>query len=334
MLAQTGGDSDMKPIMSVKNLKKYFPITSGFFGKKIGDIRAVDDVSFDIYPKEILGIVGESGCGKSTLGRTILRLIEPTEGEVSFDGKDVCKIEKKELKNFRKEAQMIYQDPYSSLDPRMTVYDIIGEPFDIQEKMKSKEKKKKVLSLMDEVGLAPFHIYRYPHEFSGGQRQRIGIARAIALNPKLIVADEPTSALDVSVQSKILNLMAKIQREEGLTMMFITHNLSIVRHISDRIAVMYVGVIVELGTEEQIFENMYHPYTEALLSAAPIADPRIEKKRIILTGDVPIPSDPPKGCRFHPRCRYAKEKCAKEVPPLRDMGGGHFVACHFPLGVK
>jgi oligopeptide transport system ATP-binding protein len=321
----------MKPLMQVRNLEKYFPITAGFFGRKVGDIRAVDDVSFDILPKEILGIVGESGCGKTTLGKTILRLIEPTAGEILFEGRDVSKLGTRELKDFKKEAQMIYQDPYSSLDPRMTVYDIIGEPFDIHGGLKAGEKKKVIMRLMGEVGLAPFHIYRYPHEFSGGQRQRIGIARAIALNPKLIVADEPTSALDVSVQSKILNLLSDIQKEEGLTMMFITHDLSIVRHISDRVAVMYVGVIVEMGTEEQIFEKMYHPYTEALLSAAPIADPRRKRKRIILTGDVPTPANPPKGCRFHPRCRYAKENCATEIPQLRDMGDGHFVACHYPL---
>lgn len=317
--------------MRVRNLEKYFPITAGFFGRKVGDIRAVDDVSFDIFPKEILGIVGESGCGKTTLGKTILRLIEPTAGEILFEGRDVSKLGTRELKEFKKEAQMIYQDPYSSLDPRMTVYDIIGEPFDIHGGLKSGEKKKIIMRLMSEVGLAPFHIYRYPHEFSGGQRQRIGIARAIALNPKLIVADEPTSALDVSVQSKILNLLADIQKEEGLTMMFITHDLSIVRHISDRVAVMYVGVIVEMGTEEQIFEKMYHPYTEALLSAAPIADPRRKRERIILTGDVPTPANPPQGCRFHPRCRFAKENCATEIPQLRDMGDGHFVACHYPL---
>jgi oligopeptide/dipeptide ABC transporter ATP-binding protein len=321
----------MKPLIQVRNLEKYFPITAGFFGRKVGDIRAVDDVSFDIFPKEILGIVGESGCGKTTLGKTILRLIEPTGGEILFEGRDVSKLGTRELKEFKKEAQMIYQDPYSSLDPRMTVYDIIGEPFDIHGGLKSGEKKKVIMRLMSEVGLAPFHIYRYPHEFSGGQRQRIGIARAIALNPKLIVADEPTSALDVSVQSKILNLLADIQKEEGLTMMFITHDLSIVRHISDRVAVMYVGVIVEMGTEEQIFEKMYHPYTEALLSAAPIADPRRKRERIILTGDVPTPANPPQGCRFHPRCRYAKENCATEIPQLRDIGDGHFVACHYPL---
>ncbi|MGC1122016.1 MAG: oligopeptide/dipeptide ABC transporter ATP-binding protein [Candidatus Methanofastidiosia archaeon] len=321
----------MKPLMQVRNLEKYFPITAGFFGRKVGDIRAVDDVSFDIFPKEVLGIVGESGCGKTTLGKTILRLIEPTAGEILFEGRDVSKLGTRELKEFKKEAQMIYQDPYSSLDPRMTVYDIIGEPFDIHGGLKSGEKKKVIMRLMSEVGLAPFHIYRYPHEFSGGQRQRIGIARAIALNPKLIVADEPTSALDVSVQSKILNLLSEIQKEEGLTMMFITHDLSIVRHISDRVAVMYVGVIVEMGTEEQIFEKMYHPYTEALLSAAPIADPRRKRKRIILTGDVPTPANPPQGCRFHPRCRFAKENCATEIPRLRDIGDGHFVACHYPL---
>lgn len=321
----------MKPLVRVRNLEKYFPITAGFFGRKVGDIRAVDDVSFDIFPKEILGIVGESGCGKTTLGKTILRLIEPTGGEILFEGRDVSKLGTRELKEFKKEAQMIYQDPYSSLDPRMTVYDIIGEPFDIHGGLKSGEKKKVIMRLMSEVGLAPFHIYRYPHEFSGGQRQRIGIARAIALNPKLIVADEPTSALDVSVQSKILNLLSDIQKEEGLTMMFITHDLSIVRHISDRVAVMYVGVIVEMGTEEQIFEKMYHPYTEALLSAAPIADPRRKRERIILTGDVPTPANPPQGCRFHPRCRYAKENCSTEIPQLRDTGDGHFVACHYPL---
>ncbi|MBU7015081.1 MAG: ATP-binding cassette domain-containing protein [Theionarchaea archaeon] len=321
----------MKPLMQVRNLEKYFPITAGFFGRKVGDIRAVDNVSFDVFPKEILGIVGESGCGKTTLGKTVLRLIEPTAGEILFEGRDVSKLGSRELKEFKKEAQMIYQDPYSSLDPRMTVYDIIGEPFEIHGELKSGEKKKVVLRLMNEVGLAPFHIYRYPHEFSGGQRQRIGIARAIALKPRLIVADEPTSALDVSVQSKILNLLSDIQKEEGLTMMFITHDLSIVRHISDRVAVMYVGVIVEMGTEEQIFEKMYHPYTEALLSAAPIADPRKKRKRIILTGDVPTPANPPQGCRFHPRCRYAKENCATEIPQLRDMGDGHFVACHYPL---
>ncbi len=321
----------MKPLIEVRNLKTYFPIVSGFFGKKVGDIRAVDDVSLDIFPEETLGIVGESGCGKTTLGKSILRLIDPTSGHIFFDGKDVMKMNRAELKEYRKRAQMIYQDPYSSLDPRMTVHDIIAEPFDIHGGLKSSEKKRKILGLMSQVGLAPFHIYRYPHEFSGGQRQRIGIARAIALKPKLIVADEPTSALDVSVQSKILNLMADIRKEQGLTMIFITHNLSIVRHISDRIAVMYVGVIVEMGTEQQIFEHMFHPYTEALLSAAPVEDPRIKKKRIILTGDVPTPSNPPSGCRFHPRCRYGKENCKTEIPPLVDLGEGHFVACHYPL---
>ncbi|MGD2248887.1 MAG: ATP-binding cassette domain-containing protein [Candidatus Methanofastidiosia archaeon] len=321
----------MKPLVEVRNLKKYFSITSGVFGRQVGNIRAVDDVSFDVFPQEVLGVVGESGCGKTTLGKTILRLIEPTAGEIIFEGENVAEMGSRELKEYRKEAQMIYQDPYSSLDPRMTVHDIIAEPFDIHGGLKRKEKKSKVLSLMDEVGLAPFHIYRYPHEFSGGQRQRIGIARAIALKPKLIVADEPTSALDVSVQAKILNLMEDIQKEEGLTMMFITHDLSIVRHISDRIAVMYVGVIVELGTEGQIFEKMLHPYTEALLSAAPVADPRISRKRIILTGDVPTPSNPPEGCRFHPRCQYAQDRCVAEIPKLRNMGEGHFVACHYPL---
>ncbi len=321
----------MKPLMKVRNLKKYFPITSGFFGTKVGDIRAVDDVSFDIYPKEIISVVGESGCGKTTLGRTILRHIKPTAGSVYFGGDDIAKMSRKSLNKYRQEAQMIYQDPYSSLDPRMTVHDIIAEPYDIQTKMKSKEKKKAVLKLMDEVGLAPFHIYRYPHEFSGGQRQRIGIARALALNPRLIVADEPTSALDVSVQSKILNLMSKIQREEGLTLMFITHDLSIVRHVSDRVAVMYVGKIVEIGENDQVFESMLHPYTEALLSATPVADPRIEKERILLKGDVPTPSNPPPGCRFHPRCRYAKSRCETEVPELQDRGDGHLVACHYPL---
>jgi oligopeptide transport system ATP-binding protein len=321
----------MKPLVEVRNLKKYFPISSGVFGRQVGNIRAVDDVSFDVYSQEVLGVVGESGCGKTTLGKTILRLIEPTAGEILFEGHNVVGMGSRELKEYRKEAQMIYQDPYSSLDPRMTVHDIIAEPFDIHGGLKRKKKKSTILSLMDEVGLAPFHIYRYPHEFSGGQRQRIGIARAIALKPKLIVADEPTSALDVSVQSKILNLLEDIQKEEGLTMMFITHDLSIVRHISDRVAVMYVGVIVELGTEEQIFEQMLHPYTEALLSAAPVADPRISRKRIILTGDVPTPSNPPEGCRFHPRCQYAQDRCVTEVPKLRNMGEGHFVACHFPL---
>ncbi|MFQ5892166.1 MAG: ABC transporter ATP-binding protein [Candidatus Methanofastidiosia archaeon] len=321
----------MSFLVEVRNLKKYFPVEAGIiFKKTVGHVRAVDGVSFGIKEGETLGLVGESGCGKTTVARTMLRLTEPTSGEIYYGGKNVLDLKKRELNELRENIQYIFQDPYSSLNPRMTVYDIIGEPFDIHKVADKEEKFQKIQELMDKVGLAPFHIYRYPHEFSGGQRQRIGIARALALNPKLVIADEPTSALDVSVRSQILNLMNDLQKEFKLTYLFISHDLSMIKHISDRVAVMYVGKLVELADVDTLFEAPKHPYTEALVSAIPIPNPKIKKRRIILRGDVPNPINPPSGCRFHPRCHYAKEICSKEEPEFKDNGDEHFYACYFP----
>lgn len=324
-----------KVILEVKNLKKYFPITQGMLRRHVGDVKAVDDVSFVIYEGETLGIVGESGCGKSTLGRTILKLLEPTEGEVVYKDKAVFDLPADDLKELRKEMQIIFQDPYSSLNPRMNVSSIVGEGLTEHNIFKrGKELDEYVTDVIRRCGLAKYHLNRYPHEFSGGQRQRIGIARALALNPSFIVADEPVSALDVSIQSQVINLLTELQREHGFSYMFISHDLSVVRYISHRIGVMYLGSMVELAEREEMFENPLHPYTQALLSAIPKPNPRVKRERILLKGDIPSPANPPAGCKFHTRCRYAEEICSQQVPEWRDLGGEHFVACHFAEQIK
>ena len=319
---------EQEVILKVENLKKYFPIKGGFFSKTVGNVKAVDGVSLEVKKGETLGIVGESGCGKSTTGRTILQLLKPTDGKVYFKGQDLSKLNKKELRALRPKMQLIFQDPYSSLNPRMTVGQIIGEAL-IDHKMATKENlREKVLEVMDLCGLAEYQIDRFPHEFSGGQRQRIGIARALALDPEFIVADEPVSALDVSIQAQIINLLVKLQKEKGFSYMFISHDLSVVEHLCQRVGVMYLGSMVELADKDELFENPLHPYTKALLSAIPIPDPTIKRDRIILTGDIPSPANPPKGCKFHTRCQYATEKCKNEAPEYREIKKGHFVACH------
>jgi len=316
-------------LLEVKNLKKYFPVKAGVFRRTVGHVKAVDDVSFNIKSGETLGLVGESGCGKSTTGRTILRLLEATDGEVIFDGKNIHQLDKKDMRSVRRQMQIIFQDPYASLNPRMTVADIIGEPMDIHNLAENKkERNKKVEELLERVGLLADHMKRYPHEFSGGQRQRIGVARALAVNPHLIICDEPVSALDVSIQAQVINLMEELQDDFDLTYLFIAHDLSVVKHISDRIAVMYLGKIVELADKRELFDNTLHPYTRSLLSAIPVADPTYEKERIILEGDVPSPVDPPSGCRFHPRCPEAIDICSEVEPEFKDYGGGHMSACH------
>ena len=312
-------------LIEVKDLKQYFPISTGLMKKTY--LKAVDGVSFQIKPGETLGLVGESGCGKTTVGRTLLRLYEPTDGKIYFNGEEVTR---QNMLSLRKEMQMVFQDPYSSLNPRMTVEDIIGEPLDVHKLYKTKEERReKILHLMELVGLNAEHARRYAHEFSGGQRQRIGIARALAVNPKFIVCDEPVSALDVSIQAQVVNMFEDLQHKLGVAYLFIAHDLLIVRHISDRIAVMYLGKIVEIGDADEVYEHPQHPYTVSLLSAVPIPDPRIarEQQRIILEGDVPSPMNMPTGCAFRSRCRFATERCAKECPPLEDRGSGHFVAC-------
>jgi oligopeptide transport system ATP-binding protein len=326
----TSGGEDT--LLRVENLKMYFPITQGIiFQRRVGFVRAVDDISFGIQRGETLGLVGESGCGKSTTGRAILQLYKPTDGQVIFDDKNLVQMKGGEMRRMRREMQMIFQDPYASLNPRMTVGSIIGEPLEIHNLAKGRAKQERVQELLRTVGLNPYFANRYPHEFSGGQRQRIGIARALAVEPKFIVCDEPISALDVSIQAQIINLLEELQEKLGLTYLFIAHDLAVVRHISDRVAVMYVGKIVELSDRNSIFENPLHPYTRALLSAIPVPDPVIEKKRtrIILTGDVPSPVNPPSGCRFNPRCPYAEDNCRTDEPSLDEVKPGHWAACHY-----
>jgi peptide/nickel transport system ATP-binding protein/oligopeptide transport system ATP-binding protein len=323
-----------EPIMQVRDLVKHFPIHAGFFRRQVGAVQAVDGVSFDVMRGETLGIVGESGCGKSTTARLLLRLMEPTAGSIQFEGREIAHIKGAELKALRREMQMIFQDPYSSLNPRKTVGSIISDPFVIHGLHKEQgARKRAVQELMDTVGLNPEHYNRYPHEFSGGQRQRIGVARALALKPKVIIADEPVSALDVSIQAQVLNLLRDLQRELGITLIFIAHDLSVVRHMCDRVAVMYLGRIVELAGSDELYSHPRMPYTGALMSAVPVADPRLAaaKKRQVLSGDVPSPTNPPPGCRFHTRCWKAQEVCRNEDPPLDLKDGGNLAACHFPL---
>ena len=318
-------------LVAVRNLKMYFPVKSGIvFQKKVADIKAVDDISFSIRRGETLGLVGESGCGKTTTGRCILQLYRPTEGEVLFEGQDLAQMKSGEIRRFRRRMQMIFQDPYSSLDPRQNCGGIVGEPLTVHKMVRSRgEYREQVAELLSVVGLNPQMASRFPHEFSGGQRQRIGVARALAVRPSLIVCDEPVSALDVSIQAQVINLLEDLQEQFNLTYLFIAHDLSVVRHISDRIAVMYLGHIMEVADRTELYENPLHPYTKALLSAVPIPDPVIEaqRERIILTGDVPSPLNPPSGCVFHTRCPIAIEECRGEVPELRNVGGDHWVAC-------
>ncbi len=319
------------PLVRVENLTKYFPIRSGILQRKVGDVKAVDDVSFDIRPGETLGMVGESGCGKTTVGRTILRIYHPTSGEIYFDGTPLSSLKNSRLRQMRRRMQMVFQDPFASLNPRLTAGDIVGEPLDIHALARGAEKQKRVAELFELVGLSKAFIKRYPHEFSGGQRQRIGLARALALTPEFIVCDEPIAALDVSIQAQIVNLMQELQKELRLTYLFIAHDLSMVKHISDRVLVMYVGKIMELTSRERLYESPLHPYTKALLSAVPIPDPVYEmrRKRIILSGDLPSPAQPPGGCRFHTRCLFAEQRCTLTEPPLREVRPDHLVACHF-----
>ncbi len=321
-------------LLEVKGLKKYFPIQKGFFQKTVGNIRAVDDVSFFIRENEVLGMVGESGCGKTTVGRTVLRLYDPTAGEIWYtraDGErvNIASLTAQQMKPLRREMRMIFQDPFSSLNPRHPVKDIIGEPLTIHGISKGRELEDRVAELMEAVGLNPAFMRRYPHQFSGGQRQRIGLARTLSLNPRLIIGDEPVSALDVSVQAQVLNLMQELQRRLGLTLLFVAHDLSVVEHISDRIIVMYVGRIVEMTETGALLKNPLHPYTEALISAVPPADPDIHYERIILEGDVPSPANPPSGCVFHPRCRYVQDICKTDIPALTEVKPGHYANCHF-----
>jgi oligopeptide/dipeptide ABC transporter ATP-binding protein len=315
-------------LLEVKNLKKYFPIKKGVFSRTMGQVRAVDGVSFALKRGETLGLVGESGCGKTTVGRSILRLIEPTAGQITFNDQNLLELEREELRRVRASLQIIFQDPFSSLDPRMNVGQIIAEPIRNHLKISRKELRDRVAYLMERVGLHPEHISRYPHEFSGGQRQRIGIARALALNPLAIICDEPVSALDVSIQAQVINLLAQLQEQMNLSYLFIAHDLSVVEHISDRVAVMYLGRIVELATDKELYQNPLHPYSQALLSAVPIPDPEIRRKKILLQGDVPSPMNPPSGCSFHTRCPECKEVCSQQEPTLQDVGDGHWIACH------
>ena len=312
-----------EPLISARNIKKYFDV-------KGGKLKAVDGISFDIYPQETFGLVGESGCGKSTAGRTIVRLYEPTEGELIFNGQNIYNLTPKEMQDVRRNFQMIFQDPYASLDSRMTVGDIVGEAIDIHKLMSGKERSERIHYLLERVGLNSEHANRYPHEFSGGQRQRIGIARALAVQPEFIICDEPISALDVSIQAQVVNMLEDLQSDFGLTYLFIAHDLSMVKHISNKVGVMYLGVMMEVAESNELYTHPMHPYTQALLSAIPVPDPKITrgKKRIVLEGEIPSPIDPPPGCRFKGRCKFAKPICSEITPELKDIGSGHFVACH------
>ena len=321
-------DQAGSPVLEVRDLKKHFPIQRGILRRTTGHVFAVDGVSFAIRPGETLGLVGESGCGKSTVGRTVLRLIEPTAGSITLDGTDITHLNKAELRPYRRQMQIIFQDPFSSLDPRMRAGAIVGEPLRVHGVGRGRERRSRVAKLFERVGLRAAQMDNYPHQFSGGQRQSIGIARALALEPKLIVADEPVSSLDVSIQAQVLNLMVDLQREQGLAYLFISHNLAVVEHISHRIAVMYLGRIVELTDKTTLFTAPLHPYTEALLAAVPVPDPSVRRDKRVLQGDVPSPVQPPAGCHFHPRCPYVVERCKLEVPALREVRPGHHVACH------
>ncbi|WP_307479993.1 ABC transporter ATP-binding protein [Cytobacillus purgationiresistens] len=315
-------------LLEVEKLKKYFPITGGVLGKKTGDVKAVDDISFFVNKGETLGLVGESGCGKSTTGRMLMRLIEPTEGKVVFDGKELTSLSESDMRKIRKDVQMVFQDPFASLNPRHTVEKILEEPLIVHGIGNKQERRRKVREMLEVVGLSSYHAKRYPHQFSGGQRQRIGIARALMTKPKLIIADEPVSALDVSIQSQVLNLLEDLQNEFGLTYIFIAHDLGVVKHISDRVGVMYLGRLVEITTSSQLYEKPLHPYTQALLGAVPIPDPTVKVNREILTGDLPSPANPPKGCAFHTRCKACMEICQTDRPVLEEIEPGHYAACH------
>ncbi len=319
----------MENLLQVNNLKKYFPVKRGVFKRTFGHVYAVDGVSFHLAKGETLGIVGESGCGKSTTARAILRLTEPTKGEIYFQGQNICKLDSSRMKSIRKKMQMIFQDPYGSLNPRMTVGNIIGDSIDIHKLYRGNRKKERIVYIMESVELNPDQIGRYPHQFSGGQRQRIGIARALATEPELIIGDEPVSALDVSIQAQIINLLENLQTRFGLSYIIIAHDMAVIEHMCDRIAVMYLGRIVEMADFKSLYGNPLHPYTQALLSAVPVIDPDTEGKTIILKGDVPSPINPPPGCHFHTRCIHKKEECEQKVPHLKPAGGDHFVACHF-----
>lgn len=330
---------DQEPLLNVKNLKMHFPIVRGFLRKVIGNVRAVDDVNLVVYPGETLGLVGESGCGKTTVGRCIMRVYDPTGGEVMYKNRagkvvNLAKIPSSELKPYRRELRMIFQDPYASLNPRMTVMDIVGEPLTVHGIARGKELEDRVADLLKCVGLRPEYMRRYPHAFSGGQRQRIGVARALALDPQLVICDEAVSALDVSVQAQVLNLLQTLQRDFNLTYIFISHDLSVVEYVADRVAVMYVGKLVEVTETRELFASPLHPYTEALLSAVPRPDPRRRSERVVLQGDVADPAHPPTGCYFHPRCRYAKDNCKVDAPALREITPGHYAACHYAEQLK
>ncbi|MFJ7841317.1 ABC transporter ATP-binding protein [Lysinibacillus sphaericus] len=317
-----------KVLLKVEGLKKYFPIRKGFLNTQVGDVKAVDNVSFEVFEGETLGIVGESGCGKSTTGRLLMRLLEPTAGNIEFGGKILSSLSNSEMRKARRDIQMIFQDPYASLNPRHSIGKILEEPLIVHGMGNSKERKQKVIELLKIVGLNEYHVKRYPHQFSGGQRQRIGIARALMTNPRLIIADEPVSALDVSIQAQVLNLMQSLQKELKLTYIFISHDLGVVRHISNRVGVMYLGKLVELTASENLYAEPLHPYTQALLSSVPVPDPTFEREQLIISGDIPSASNPPSGCAFHTRCPFKKAQCSSVVPNMQEVKPGHYVACH------